>query len=103
MWRLRGITAPGAGASTSTLAVMSATAPIPSSIDRDRVIALTERERVAYRERTVRSGEYFQRASGVMPGGVPSQFQKNDPWPVYIERGTGAQVWDVDGNEYLDF
>ena len=56
-----------------------------------------------YRERTARSGEYFERASGVMPGGVPSQFQKNDPWPVYIERGTGAQVWDVDGNEYLDF
>src|SRR4051795_2698718 len=82
---------------------MSATAPIPSSIDRDRVIALTERERAVYRERTARSGEYFRRASGVMPGGVPSQFQKNDPWPVYIERGQGAKVWDVDGNEYLDF
>ena len=38
-----------------------------------------------------------------MPGGVPSQFQKNDPWPVYLERGEGARVWDVDGNEYLDF
>src|SRR4051812_35521154 len=82
---------------------MSATAPSPSSIDRDRVIALTERERAVYRERTARSGEYFTRASGVMPGGVPSQFQKNDPWPVYIERGAGAKVWDVDGNEYLDF
>jgi glutamate-1-semialdehyde 2,1-aminomutase len=82
---------------------MSATAPLTSSIDRDRVIALTERERAVYRERTARSGEYFERASGVMPGGVPSQFQKNDPWPVYIERGTGAKVWDVDGNEYLDF
>ena len=38
-----------------------------------------------------------------MPGGVPSQFQKNDPWPMYLERGSGAQVWDVDGNEYTDF
>ena len=38
-----------------------------------------------------------------MPKGVPSSFQENDPWPVYIERGTGAQVWDVDGNEYVDF
>ena len=38
-----------------------------------------------------------------MPGGVPSSFQRNDPWPTYIERGVGAQVWDVDGNEYLDF
>ena len=38
-----------------------------------------------------------------MPGGVPSSFQLNDPWPVYIERGKGALVWDVDGNEYVDF
>src|SRR4051812_16528992 len=82
---------------------MSATAPIPASIDRDRLVSLTEQMRVVYRERTARSGEYFERASGVMPGGVPSQFQKNDPWPVYIERGQGAKVWDVDGNEYLDF
>src|SRR6187200_2976237 len=77
---------------------MSAT--LPSA---DRVAALMERERTRYRERTARSGEYFARASAVMPGGVPSQFQKNDPWPVYIERGEGARVWDVDGNEYLDF
>src|SRR4051795_9309229 len=77
---------------------MSAT--LPSA---DRVSALMERERTVYRERTARSGEYFARASGVMPGGVPSQFQKNDPWPVYIERGAGSKVWDVDGNECLDF
>jgi glutamate-1-semialdehyde 2,1-aminomutase len=77
---------------------MSAT--LPSA---DRVAALMERERTRYRERTARSSEYFARAGEVMPGGVPSQFQKNDPWPVYIERGSGASVWDVDGNEYLDF
>jgi glutamate-1-semialdehyde 2,1-aminomutase len=77
---------------------MSAT--LPSA---DRVAALMERERTRYRERTVRSSEYFSRAGQVMPGGVPSQFQKNDPWPVYIERGSGSKVWDVDGNEYLDF
>ena len=39
----------------------------------------------------------------VMPNGVPSSFQENDPWPVYIERGEGSRVWDVDGNEYVDF
>ena len=38
-----------------------------------------------------------------MPGGVPSSFQENDPWPVYIERGEGTAVWDVDGHEYVDF
>ncbi len=77
---------------------MSAT--LPST---DRVATLMDRERARYRERTVRSSEFFARAGGVMPGGVPSQFQKNDPWPVYIERGSGAHVTDVDGNDYLDF
>ena len=82
---------------------MTATTSSPATIDRDRVVALTERQRAIYRERTTRSGEFFERARQVMPGGVPSQFQLNDPWPVYIERGQGARVWDVDGNEYLDF
>jgi glutamate-1-semialdehyde 2,1-aminomutase len=77
---------------------MSATLPAA-----DRVVSLMERERARYRERTARSADYFARAGSVMPGGVPSQFQRNDPWPVYLERGAGARVWDVDGNEYLDF
>jgi glutamate-1-semialdehyde 2,1-aminomutase len=81
---------------------MTATA-LPRTIDRDRVAALMERERARYRERTAASGEHFARASAVMPGGVPSQFQKNDPWPVYVRGGHGAHVTDVDGNEYLDF
>jgi len=68
-----------------------------------QVPTLTEREQARLLERTRRSGEYYERARRVMPGGVPSSFQRNDPWPIYIERGTGAQVWDVDGNEYLDF
>jgi len=79
------------------------TASGASTIDRERVAALTEREQRRLVERTPRSGEYFERARAVMPNGVPSSFQSNEPWPVYIERGRGAQVWDVDGNEYLDF
>jgi glutamate-1-semialdehyde 2,1-aminomutase len=82
---------------------MSATTPGTRTIDRDRVAALAERQRAIYRERTARSGELFARASRVMPGGVPSSFQRNDPWPVYLERGEGARVWDVDGSEYVDF
>ena len=74
-----------------------------SALDRKRIESLTEGQMAAFRERTGRSAEYFQRASKVMPNGVPSSFQANDPWPVYIERGQGAQVWDVDENEYLDF
>jgi glutamate-1-semialdehyde 2,1-aminomutase len=74
-----------------------------TAIDPARVAALTEREKARLLERTRRSGELFARAGAVMPGGVPSQFQKNDPWPVYVTRGEGSRVWDVDGNEYVDF
>jgi glutamate-1-semialdehyde 2,1-aminomutase len=72
-------------------------------IDRRLVLELIEKQRQLLAERTPRSGEYYERARRVMPKGVPSSFQENDPWPVYIERGTGAQVWDVDGNDYIDF
>src|SRR4051794_34619681 len=82
---------------------MSAVLPAAEHIDRDRVNALMERERARLRERTARSGEYFARAKAVMPSGVPSSFQRNDPWPTYLERGAGSRVWDVDGNEYVDF
>src|SRR4051812_23489370 len=82
---------------------MSATPPAPQHIDPTRVAELMDRERALLHARTARSGEYFTRAAAVMPGGVPSQFQKHDPWPTYLVRGAGTQVWDVDGNEYTDF
>jgi glutamate-1-semialdehyde 2,1-aminomutase len=82
---------------------MTATTPATTGIDRDRVAALTARERERLVARTQRSGEYFARAKAVMPAGVPSSFQRSDPWPVYVARGRGAHVWDVDGTEYIDF
>jgi glutamate-1-semialdehyde 2,1-aminomutase len=75
----------------------------PSTIDRKLINKLTEAQMARFREHTPGSAEHFTRAKQVMPGGVPSSFQLNDPWPVYIERGKGALVWDVDGDEYVDF
>jgi glutamate-1-semialdehyde 2,1-aminomutase len=72
-------------------------------IDRGRVAELTKRELAGLAERTPRSKQRFERAVQVMPGGVPSSFQENEPWPVFLERGEGARVWDVDGREYVDF
>ena len=82
---------------------MSATVPASPHIDPARVNSLMEREQAQLRKRTHRSAEYFTRAKDVMPGGVPSSFQRTDPWPTYLERGEGSRVWDVDGNEYVDF
>jgi glutamate-1-semialdehyde 2,1-aminomutase len=38
-----------------------------------------------------------------LPKGVASNFQANDPYPIYLARGKGSKVWDVDGTEYVDF
>lgn len=72
-------------------------------IDRKRIAALTEAQQEQLRNRTGASAKTFERAVKVMPNGVPSSFQVNDPWPIYIERGRGSRVWDVDGSEYTDF
>ncbi len=82
---------------------IEATTEGTSSIARERIAELTEREMQKLAERTPESKRLYERALKVMPGGVPSSFQVNDPWPVYLERGSGARVWDVDGHEYADF
>ena len=45
----------------------------------------------------------YERATAVLSGGVASSYQLRDPWPIYLERGDGPRVWDVDGNEMWDF
>src|SRR3954453_15446748 len=72
-------------------------------LDRRRIRDLTERETALLNERTPRSGEMFRRADAVLAGGVASSYQLREPWPIYLERGSGPRVWDVDGNEMLDF
>ncbi len=72
-------------------------------IDRQKIASLTEAQNEQFRNRTPASARTYEKALAVMPGGVPSSFQANDPWPVYLSRGKGSRVWDVDDNEYVDF
>lgn len=54
---------------------------------------------------TPRSRALFERAQRVLPGGVNSPVRGTSsfrPYPVYLERGDGAHVVDVDGNRYVD-
>jgi glutamate-1-semialdehyde 2,1-aminomutase len=74
-----------------------------ADIDRAQLQRLTERERKLFLERTMGSQAKFERAVQVMPKGVPSSFQAGEPRPVYLSHGEGSRVWDVDGNEYVDF
>jgi glutamate-1-semialdehyde 2,1-aminomutase len=76
---------------------------VPVQIDRARIRELIEREEKALNERTRKSEQMYQRAQNVLTGGVASSYQLRDPWPIYLERGKGPKVWDVDGNEMYDF
>jgi glutamate-1-semialdehyde 2,1-aminomutase len=52
------------------------------------------------------SAKLFERACRVIPGGVNSPvraFNSVDTDPVFIERGNGSKIYDVDANEYIDF
>ena len=53
-----------------------------------------------------KSKAFFARAQLVLPGGVNSPvraFRAVGGNPVFIERTDGAKVYDVDGNEYIDY
>ena len=53
-----------------------------------------------------RSAALFERARRVIPGGVNSPvraFRAVGGEPIFIARGAGARLWDVDGNEYIDY
>jgi glutamate-1-semialdehyde 2,1-aminomutase len=44
----------------------------------------------------------YRRASAVMPGGADSNFRAWGEDTIYIDRGRGSHIWDLDGNEYID-
>ena len=76
----------------------------PVQIPRQRISELIEREEKQLNERTAALEARCTSARQVhLSGGVASSYQLRDPWPIYLERGAGPQVWDVDGNEMWDF
>jgi glutamate-1-semialdehyde 2,1-aminomutase len=51
-----------------------------------------------------RSNEHYQRAEKHLPLGVSSNWRAWGPEKtIYVERTKGARIWDIDGNEYLDY
>lgn len=55
---------------------------------------------------TKRSRELFAEAQRLLPGGVDSPvraFSAVGGRPLFIERGSGAHLYDVDGNRYIDY
>ncbi|MBN8200737.1 glutamate-1-semialdehyde 2,1-aminomutase [Bacillus sp. NTK034] len=53
-----------------------------------------------------KSVKAFKEASELMPGGVNSPvraFKSVNMDPIFMERGRGSKIYDIDGNEYIDY
>ncbi len=46
--------------------------------------------------------EMYARARRTLPGGANSNFRAWGDDTIYVDRGKGGLVWDMDGNEYID-
>jgi len=56
------------------------------------------------RSKTPGSLKRWHRASSTLAGGVSSGLRRSArPYPLYFSCGKGSKLWDVDGNEYLDY
>ncbi len=57
--------------------------------------------------KTETSARLFQEARQYIPGGVNSPVRAMKgvgmPYPLFVDHASGAHIWDVDGNEFIDF
>ena len=72
-------------------------------IDLQLVEELTTRETASLDDKHARSIAYREQAKRRLPGGVSSSWQTWPPHPIYVSHGKGSSVWDIDGNEYVDY
>jgi glutamate-1-semialdehyde 2,1-aminomutase len=56
-----------------------------------------------FMDRTPKSRAEYEKARRSIPGGVGSAVQYMTPYPLYVAHSEGSKVWDLDGNEYIDF
>ena len=50
------------------------------------------------------SKKLYSRAKELVPGGVSSSIRQTEwPVPLFFEKAHGSKMWDVDGNEFIDF
>ena len=53
--------------------------------------------------RCAKSKTLVEEAKLYIPGGVQHNLAFNYPFPLAVEKAEGAYMWDVDGNQYIDF
>lgn len=61
--------------------------------EQERIFVERQPTAVAWHKRSVRS----------LAGGVCSSWQISRPQPIWVSHGRGSRLWDLEGNEYVDF
>ena len=56
-----------------------------------------------YLAKTPKSKELFERSVKVTPGGAHHSPAYYEPYPLFYRGGKGSKIYDVDGNEYIDY
>ncbi len=57
----------------------------------------------SYASKTQKSKELYERAKKFLPAGVSYAIRHFEPYPFYTAKAKGSKLFDVDGNEYVDF
>ncbi|MEY4494075.1 MAG: hypothetical protein RL570_190 [Actinomycetota bacterium] len=73
-------------------------------INREKLAILNEREQATFLSRNPKSRAAFEKADHLF-GKVPMTWmnKKAGGFPIYLDRALGNRIWDIDGNEYIDF
>ena len=76
-----------------------------TTIDRQRLRSLLERERAAFAAANPRSAAAYADGAPHLLGGVPMTWMNMAAggFPLYLAHARGARVTDIDGHEYVDF
>jgi glutamate-1-semialdehyde 2,1-aminomutase len=56
-----------------------------------------------YVSKTSKSKALYEKAKKVLPAGVSYGIRFFEPYPFYTAKAKGSKLYDVDGNEYIDF
>jgi glutamate-1-semialdehyde 2,1-aminomutase len=72
-------------------------------IDLDKVEQLVSEQEALLEPKHRASIDYRETARRHVAGGVASSWQASPPHAIFIDRGEGSHIWDIDGNEYVDF
>src|SRR3989304_5817491 len=73
------------------------------AFDLEKIDRLIEEEEAELEPNPRPSPESRKTAERHVAGGVASSWQDSPPHTIYVDHGQGNRIWDIDGNEYIDF